>query len=131
MKKILVLLLAAATLTACHESLADKAEREAREYTRKNCPTPVNNFQRTDSLVFDRKSETYYYYCSFTGVLDDATVVNKVSHQLDDGILRGLREAPSLKAYKEAGFSFAYVCRSEKDPSKVLYKRVFTAKDYK
>ena len=130
MKKGIMLLLAAFLFGACHESLQDRAEREAKEYTRKNCPTPVNNFQRTDSISFDRSTNTYHYYCSFTGKLDDKAVIEKIRGELHDGLRKGIRESTSLKAYKEAGFSFTYTCRSAKDPRKVLYKETFTARDY-
>ena len=121
MKKNILFLLAALLLGACHESLQDRAEREAKEYTRKNCPTPVNNFQRTDSIVFDRATNTYHYYCSFTG---------KVRGELYEGLRNGIKESTSLKAYKEAGFNFSYTCRSAKDPRQVLYKETFTEGDY-
>ena len=130
MKKTITLLLAVFLLGACHESLQDRAEREAKEYTRKNCPTPVNHFQRTDSISFDRSTNTYHYYCSFTGKLDDKAVIEKIRGELHDGLRKGIRESTSLKAYKEAGFSFTYTCRSAKDPRKVLYKETFTARDY-
>jgi len=32
---------AAVLFAACHEDLADRAAREAKEFTEKNCPTPV------------------------------------------------------------------------------------------
>ncbi|SFF91601.1 hypothetical protein [Prevotella sp. KH2C16] len=130
MKKNIILLLAVFLFGACHESLQDRAEREAKEYTRKNCPTPVNNFQRTDSIAFDRTTNTYHYYCSFTDKLDDKTTVEKIRGQLHDGLRKGIKESTSLKAYKDAGFSFSYTCRSAKDPKTVLYEETFTAQDY-
>ena len=39
-------------LSGCHENMEKRAQREAREYTEKYCPTPVQNFTRTDSVVF-------------------------------------------------------------------------------
>ena len=130
MKKNILFLLAVLLLGACHESLQDRAEREAKEYTRKNCPTPVNHFQRTDSIVFDRATNTYHYYCSFTDKLDDKDAVGKVRGELYEGLRNGIKESTSLKAYKEAGFNFSYTCRSAKDPRQVLYKETFTEQDY-
>lgn len=54
MKKILFSTLVLLTFTACHhETIEERAAREAKEYTQKMCPTPVVNFTRTDSMVFD------------------------------------------------------------------------------
>ena len=49
-----------ATLFACnHATLEDRAEKEARDFTERYCPTPVQNMQRTDSIVFDRDTRTF------------------------------------------------------------------------
>lgn len=44
-------------LCSCHENLEKRAQREAREYTEKYCPTPVQNYTRTDSVTFDIKTK--------------------------------------------------------------------------
>ena len=45
MKKILFSTLVLLTFTACHhETIEERAAREAKEYTQKMCPTPVVNF---------------------------------------------------------------------------------------
>ena len=57
--KALILFLSMATLSGCgHKSIDDQAEREAEEFTKKFCPTPVVNYSRTDSIKFDRKTRT-------------------------------------------------------------------------
>ena len=95
---------------SCHESLEKRAQREAREYTERNCPTPWdNNDVRTDSVGFDIDSRTYIYYCSVRGKADSN---------------------PNLKAFKEAAFSFAYILRSHKDAKQVLFSITITPKDY-
>ena len=121
MRKIYILLLGAAMLTACHESLEKRAEREAKEYTAKYCPTPVTNYTRTDSVVFYPETKTYHYYCSF---------VDKNRQLIDDMLLKSIIESTSLKPYKEAGFSFAYTCHSDKEPQKVLFETKYTKKRY-
>ena len=87
MKRFLCLSLLTLLFVSCHESLEERAEREAREYTERNCPTPVVNFSRTDSVRFDREARNYIYYCSF-----------------------------------------AYIVRSDKQPSKVLYRDTIKVK---
>ena len=32
-------------LTSCHDSLEDRAEKEAKKYTERYCPTPVSRAQ--------------------------------------------------------------------------------------
>lgn len=72
MKQLIIGIVAcAALLCSCHENMEKRAQREAREYTEKYCPTPVQNYTRTDSVVFDIDTKTYHYYCSITGDLDD------------------------------------------------------------
>lgn len=116
--------------SSCHESLEDRAAREAAEYTRKYCPTPVVNNTRTDSVVFNKQSKTYTYYCSFTDKFDDAKVIQANSKSITDGLLSAIKDNPGIKIYKEAGFSFQYIVHSAQAPGKVLYQHNFTSKEY-
>ncbi len=122
MKRVIFIYLLALLFSACHESLADRAEREAREYTERNCPTPVVNFTRTDSVGFDRRTNTYSYYCSFVDAFDDENIISKNKRQIHDGLYEAISTNMGLKVYVEAGFSFKYIVRSDKNPSKILYK---------
>lgn len=130
MKKIILFALFAFVQTACHESLEDRAAREAKEYTEKYCPTPVNNFTRTDSVVFDKATRTYHYYCTLMGRVDDAEIINKNKSKINEGLRQSIVESTSIKAYKEAGFHFTYTCRSQKNPQLVLFESTYTKKDY-
>lgn len=131
MKRYTLLLpLAAVLLSACHESLERRAEREAREYTEKYCPTPFANSTRTDSVTFEVGTKTYHYYCTLKDNMDDPAVINKNRKALHDRLLKGLAENTAIKVYKEAGFSFAYTLRSAKNPALTLYQDTFTPKDY-
>ena len=126
MKKLHFLVCASAlTLLSCQESLEERAEREAKEYTQQFCPTPTENYTRTDSVVFDKSTKTYTYYCAFSDVFDDQEIVNKNKKEIHDALKQNLSENTSLKAFKEAGFVFAYVVHSTKDKNKVLYKDSF------
>lgn len=111
--------------TACHESVEQRAEREAREYTRKYCPTPASGCTRTDSVVFYPATRTYTYYCTLTGQMDDARVVGRCRGELHDQLASALAESTQLRLYKDAHFTFQYVCHSEKDPARVLYEDKF------
>ena len=63
--KLIVLLLAVLlTFTACQESKRDRIEREAREFTEKNCPrAEFEDLIILDSLVFHNDgSNNFTYY---------------------------------------------------------------------
>lgn len=117
-------------LASCQESLEERAERESREYTQKFCPTPPENGVISDSLVFDRKTKTQYYYLTFTGAIDEPEKISQNMEQLKEGLRDQVRANSNNQAYKDAGFSFAYVCRSQKT-GKVILNYTVTQKDYK
>ena len=80
MKKILLFTTALLLLTACQESLEEKAAREAREVTESKCPMPIGDNMYLDSIVFDIPTLTQTQYFRFTGNSDnDSTVENIVS----------------------------------------------------
>ena len=131
MKHILSCIVAGSVLLCgCHESFEKRAEREAREYTEKYCPTPVQNYTRTDSVAFDMTSKTYHYYCSITGALDDKKIFDLNRQKLTDMLLANVKENTSFRAYKKEGFAFQWTLRSDRDKRIVYYDRRFTAKDY-
>lgn len=115
---------------SCHESIEERAAREAKEYTEKFCPTPVINFIRTDSTVFDIPTRTYYYYCSIVDKMDDEAIIKKNYDVLKNALRESIREDTNLHTYKKAGFNFSYVIHSGKNPSKVLFDVKFLPTDY-
>lgn len=104
------------------ESLEDKAEREAKDYTRKYCPTPKQNYSRTDSIVFDKRRKVYIYYVSFYDEMDNQEVIDMNRDRIASMLQQTIRESVSVKNLVEAGFRFEYVCHSGSDPKKVLLK---------
>ena len=130
MKKSILFLIVALTLVGCQKSLEERAELEAKEYTKKYCPTPIVNYSRTDSMVFDKANRTYIYYCTLTDMMDDKEVIESKKDVLSDGLLEAIKGSTYLKAYKDAGFGFRYIIRSEKDPSVVLFDGTYMKKDY-
>lgn len=111
-------------ICSCQEGLEDKAERQAKEYTHKYCPTPIYNSNRTDSIVFDKNRKVYIYYISFCDKLDDQEVIDHNRNLICNMLTQSVRESTSLKGFLEAGFKFEYVCRSAKNPKKVMLKVV-------
>lgn len=125
------LMVMSAPLTSCQESLEERAEREAREYTEKHCPTPPQNDVITDSIVFDRNTRTWTQYLTFTGIIDDEKGLREHNEEIHKSLLESIRQNTEMKRYKEAGFSFAYICRSKKDPKTILLTLKYTPKDYR
>ena len=118
------------TLCGCHESMNKRAEREAMEYTKKYCPTPVQNHTRTDSVVFDNESKTFIYYCSIFDELDNQEIFNKNRIQISNALLDNLKESTQLRAYKKEGFGFRWVITSAKNSKVVYFDQQFTPKEY-
>lgn len=131
MKKIIILLIGTCILTSCrHESLEDRAAREAKEYTEKYCPTPIENYTRTDSIVFDKNTKTYFYYCTLTDKMDDSNIIATNAKNIKTALAAGIAKDTKTKAYKDAGFNFAYVLHSQRHPQQILFQAIFTPKDY-
>ena len=128
MKKLCGLCLMVLMLSACQESLEDRCMREAREYTKKNCPVKLDDNTTLDSLTFERDSHTLHYYYKLTGVADQAGLLNGT--EVTKALKEELKNTTSMKVYKDIKYKFAYTFCSEKDPKKVLYEATLTEKDY-
>ncbi len=128
--KSLMILAGAFLLASCHESLEDRAAREAKEFTEKQCPSPVRDNTRTDSLTFDKESKTICYWYTLCGAADNADAINKDKEHLTSVLLDGVKSSTDLKAYKDAGFKVRFVYHSEKTPQQRLLDVTFTEKDY-
>ena len=119
------------TLSACnHMSLEDRAEKDAKNFTERYCPTPVQNMQRTDSVVFDRSNHTFIYYYRLNGAADNAQTVAKVRDKIRNALLTDLKNNTATKVYKDQGYNFRYVLHSEKT-KEILYEIELTPKNYK
>lgn len=118
----LIIPLATATiLSACHhQTLDDRADQEVREYTERYCPTPVSGNQRTDSITFTRSNHTFHYFYTLTGVADNDTLIRNHKGELRKALQNELDEGTKNKAYKDAGFIFHYVFRSQKSGKTLL-----------
>lgn len=118
-------LLMVLSLSSCQKSLEEKAAEDAREYTRKYCPTPVINCMRTDSITFDIRRQTYTYHCTFADALDNAEVIDANRKKISELLLSSVKESTIMKPYVQAGFHFEYICRSEKDSDLILLHAKF------
>lgn len=127
MKKFLFLTIAIITLTACHESLEDKAARQAYEFTKKNCPQQMSDGITIDSMTCPKGTRTIHYYYTISGTADTTAIdINKARAEL----LKAVIGDTGTRKYKENGFSFAYTYFSAKHKGQKLIDLIFTPKDY-
>lgn len=112
-------------LTSCQETMQERAQREAYEYTRKYCPTPPVHYVITDSVVFNVSKETYIYYCTFTDRLDDKQIILDNKEAIEGALRKSVLESPNMKPFVDAGFHFRYVCRSQKESKLILLETKF------
>ena len=124
-------LLICLTLTACHENIDDRAEREAREYTEKNCPTPERDNSILDSINYDRATRTLNHYYTLTGAADDTAHFEGSHPEMHEALADAIKNQTSNKMYKDAGFNFAYEYRSLRNKHLVLYRDTVKPADYK
>ena len=128
MKKLCMIASFALFLTACQESLEDRCAREAKEFTRKNCPSKIEKNINIDSLTFERETHTLHYYYTLTGNADREGVMEEINGL--DILKENLKNSTAMKVYKENHYNFTYTYHSEKDPKKVLLAVTLTDKDY-
>lgn len=126
---LLVLIAATALCGSCGQSVEDKAEASAREYNERECPTPWENNERVDSVAFHRATRTYVNYREFNGRIDSAELIRAHRQELRQVLVRWVRNSTRYKQYKEAGFNFRFVYRSNKT-GKVLLDETIAQKDY-
>ena len=126
--KHLFVIAAVLLLTACQQSLDEKAAEEARMYTRKNCPARMGDNIILDSMTFHQPTRTLHYHYTLTGTADRVGLINK--EEARSALLTELKNTTAMQAYKDEGFRFAYTYHSQKNPSEVLFKVVFTKQDY-
>ncbi|MBR1463152.1 MAG: hypothetical protein IJ604_07220 [Prevotella sp.] len=127
MKKYVMMIVAAVFMTACHESLEERAARECKEYTEKYCPVPVSDVVVNDSMVYESATRTVHYYYSLRGIADTSSIDPKKARA---EMLEAVKNSTELKAYKEAGFNLRYTYFSTKNRGKKMFDLLFTPKDY-
>ena len=109
-KTITCLLATLLMLTACQESKLERIEREAREYTEKNCPrAEFEDIIFLDSLVFhnDGSNDFIYYYSLHA----DSTYIAEMHAKYDDlysSLLTAIRNSVDLRHIKAEGLNIIY-----------------------
>ena len=127
MRKYIFTAIAAFALSACHESLEDKTERETKEFTAKECPRKMPDGVTIDSMVFERATRTVHYYFTLSGKADTTAIDQNVART---ALLNAIKGDMSTRKHKENGYSFAYTYFSTKHKGQKLIDMRFTKKDY-
>ena len=128
MKKLIIFAaLAAIVFTSCQESLEDKCAKEAMEFTQKKCPSKIDENTEIDSMTFDKSTHTLAYWYKLTGKADNPIIFERVN--LRKSLVEQIKNSTSMQAYKDAGYSFRYVYRSQKE-NKIYFDATVTKKDY-
>ena len=81
-------------LSGCRESLEEQAARNCKEFTEKNCPTPVQLNIRMDSMVYENTTRTIRYYYTLSGPADNEKAVHKMQKELRSLLARRFIKTP-------------------------------------
>lgn len=128
MKKLCELALFAFLVMSCQESLEDRCAREAKEYTKKNCPARLDSNTTLDSLTFEQATHTLHYFYKLTGKADQEGLLDSI--QAAKALREELKNTTAMKIYKDNKYRFSYTFRSGRDSKKILYQVTLTDKDY-
>ena len=130
MKKLLFLLVCGIAMVSCHENLEQRAARQAKEFTQKNCPSAIRDNVRTDSMTYDEATRTIIYNYTLFNELDDSSNIKAQEVKLIEGLQKALTRDISMKTYKDAGFNIRYVYHSNEKPQLILLQKTFTPEEY-
>lgn len=114
--------------TACQESLEERCEREAKNFSRKNCPAQIDEYTTMDSMTFDKSTHTLNYFYTLNGAADREGLQTDNIRSL---LLQQIKNSTHLKAYMDAAYQFQYTYRSKQNPAIIRFSTTFTQKDYK
>lgn len=129
MKKTIIMILTGMLFVACQESLEDRCQREAKEFTQRACPRHIDTEIVLDSMTFDKENHTIGYCYTLQGSLDDPMRVDKT--KFSEALLLEVKNSTNIKLYKDAGYSFRYTYYSEKNSGTKLFEATFRDKDYR
>jgi ADP-ribose pyrophosphatase YjhB (NUDIX family) len=129
MKKTIMMILAGMLFVACQESLEDRCQREAKEFTEKSCPRHIDTEIVLDSMTFEKESHIIGYCYTLQGSLDNPLRVDK--EKFREALLLEVKNSTNLKLYKDANYSFRYTYYSEKNSGTKLFEATFREKDYR
>lgn len=134
MKTPVLAVLSAALLAfaSCRqEKKADFFERDAREYTEKNCPQRLDPYTTLDSIVYHKNEPvgelTLYYTLQLS--LDEREEMMKKVDELEAENRKIVRNSIVFAKYKEARTTFTYVYHDAEKGDKIVEFH-YTKEDY-
>lgn len=130
-RALLLMMIAMLLLTACQESKRERFEREAREFTAKNCPRAEwDDLIFLDSLVCpnDGSNTITYYYSIHSDSASMAEIVDKYD-DLYTTLLGAVRNSVDLRHVKEEGLNIVYSYNNP-DTGEEITTFTFTPEDY-
>lgn len=126
------LMLTTIALTSCQETREERFEREAREFTQKNCPrAEFEDIIYLDSLVYHNDGSNNYMHCySVKGDSAMLAMMDLQHDELFDRLLTAVRNSVDMRHVKEAGLNIMYVYYNAKSHEKIT-EFCFTPDDYR
>ena len=118
--------------TSCQERKADFFEREAREYTEKNCPQMLDKYTILDSVVYVREKDGPGDLVQYYTLNLNEEARNELMNQLGELAemnLTAVRNSIVFAKHKEEGVSFTYIYHDATTGEKIVEYH-FTKKDY-
>ena len=124
-------LLLISTLASCTESFVERRQREAKEFSERECPRMVDTYIRMDSMAFSEEPVGLVYYYTVLGELDNEELLTPdVVEDFRTRLLENIRNDINMRRDKEEGFTFTYRYTSEKT-GKPFIEAAFGPEDYR
>lgn len=97
---LVVSLVASCGLISCNRAtLEDRAEEQAKDFTERYCPTPVQGFQRTDSVTFGSCNTHFQLLFIFSiGDADNNQIISKMRPKFHTALVDDLKGNTANKA---------------------------------
>mgnify|MGYP007069910442 CR=1 FL=1 len=119
-------------VTSCQESKRERFEREAREFTKKNCPrAEFEDIIIFDSLVCHNDGNNDYVYCY--SVKADSIMLEQLEQmhdELKENFLKAVKNSVDLRHVKEEGLNIVYAYYNA-ETHEMLTEFRFTTEDYR
>lgn len=130
--RILLLLSVMACMSACNrDSVDDRIWRQCKDYTRKYCPSRMDEYTMLDSLVYVREERCMnYYYLLEDSNVTDARKRMRLKEFLEGRLLSDLKNNTAFRELRENDVSFRYHYRSSSGKGEVMLME-FGPNDYK
>lgn len=131
MKKLLFIIAVLATLASCQEKKQERFEREAREFTEKNCPQQLDAITTIDSMVYvnEGTGELRIYYTLQLNDEERELFMDKLT-ELGENNLKIVRNSVLFVKYKDEGIKFSYIYHDAVTGEK-LVEYNFSEEEYK